>query len=450
MVNRTSRSALLSVIAEWLEESEVPPMVPRQQPGIDLDHLKRVLAIVGPRRAGKTYYMVQLIQSLLQTGRYTRQDILFVDFEDYRLSGFSKDDVEALFTAFHQLAGRQPRFLFFDEVQHLPDWSRVLRTLHNRRRFKIIVSGSNSELLHREVATELRGRYEDILMLPFSFREYLQHEDLAPSPASLHTAARGAIVAAFEKYLRHGGFPEIILAGSASERRRLLQNYFRTIFYKDILERHNIRARYVLDALMSDLLETYSGTFSISRFEKQLKNNGLPGSKRTISNYLHHLQEAFFIIANEKFSFSPRRRLMNPKKVYLMDTGFAALGRPFSENRGRILENLVAVELFRREEDVYYFKGRHECDFIIKSGRRPTQALQVCWELTPRNEKRELAGLVEARRTLELSSGMILTFSQDGTREVDGWEIPVRPVWDWLIGADSRIPEGGARKEERV
>lgn len=136
--------------------------------------------------------------------------------------------------------------------------------------------------------------------------------------------------------------------------------------------------------------------------------DGLPGSKRTIANYLHYLQEAFFIITNEKFSFSPRRRIMNPKKIYLTDTGFAALGRPFTENRGRILENVVAIELFRRETELYYFKDKKECDFIVKQGPRPTHAIQVCWELTKHNEKRELAGVTEACNSLNLPSGVIL------------------------------------------
>jgi len=338
-----------------------------------------------------------------------------------------------LFTAFHQVAGRYPRFIFFDEVQNLPDWNRVLRTLHNRGRFKIIVSGSNSRLLGREIATELRGRYEDILMLPFSFREYLRSRDISFTPTSLLTAARGSIVAAFDDYISHGGFPEVAMARNQAERCKLLQNYFKMIFYRDILERYNIKARYVLDAMMNDFLETYSDIFSISRFEKHLKDNGLPGSKRTIANYLHYLQEAFFVIVNDKFSFSPRRRIMNPKKIYLTDTGFAALGRPFTENRGRILENIVAIELFRRETELYYFKSTNECDFIVKQGPRSMHAIQVCWELTKRNEKRELNGIADALKSIDLVSGMILTYAQEEEREVNGRRVSVLPVWKWLL-----------------
>jgi predicted AAA+ superfamily ATPase len=434
------RDTLLTIIAEWLEEWEMPLLVPRNPSAIKPQDLKRILAIVGPRRAGKTYFMYQLIQSLLQDGRYSKKHILFLDFEDYRLGELTGDTMDEIFTAFHQVAGQYPLFLFFDEIQNLPNWNRVLRTLHNRGQFRIIVSGSNSKLLSGEIATELRGRYEDILMLPFSFREYLEYRDISHTPTSLHTAARGNILAAFDDYIRHGGFPEVVIADTEMEQRKLVQSYFKTIFYRDILERYNIKARYVLDALMNDIMENYAGIFSITRFEKQLKSSDLAGSKRTIANYFHYITEAFFVIANEKFSFSPRRRAMNPKKAYLTDTGFAALGRPFTENRGRIIENIVAIELFRRGMETYYFKNRNECDFIIKQGRRPTYAIQVCWELTGRNEKREIAGLVEACRSLGLTSGIILTYVQDEERDKDGLKISVLPVWKWLLEADTSAP----------
>jgi uncharacterized protein len=437
MVNKFNKEALLTIVAEWIEEAEIPPLITRQGYSVELEKLTRVLAIVGARRAGKTYFMYQLIDFLLKTGRYMKKDILFIDFEDYRLSNFTTDNIDDLFTAFHQITGQYPLFLLFDEIQHLPDWNRVLRTLHNRRRFKIVVSGSNSKLLEQETAAELRGRYENILMLPFSFHEYLDSRNILFSTASLHTASRGDITAAFTEYIKHGGFPEVVVARNSNERRRILQSYFRTVFYRDLLDRYHIKARYILDALMNDVLENYADLFSISRFERQLKANNLPVSKRTISNYLHYLREAFFIIAIEKFSFSPRKRLMNPKKIYLMDTGFDILGKPFSENRGKVLENVVAIELFRRGIEFYYFKGRHECDFVIKQGSRAVQAIQVCWELSSHNEKRELAGLVETCDLLDLSSAVIFTNSQEEERELNGRRIHVCPVWKWLLGVDN-------------
>ena len=409
----------LKILAEWLEEDKLPELVRREVQTVDPERLVDILAIVGPRRAGKTYFMYQLVRDILATGHYEHSDILFIDFEDYRLIGFQAADVDTLLAAFQQLTGKYPKFLFFDEVQHLPDWSRVLRTLHNRRKYRIIVSGSNSELLSREISTELRGRYRDLFMLPFSFRELLRYKDVDLSEQTFHTPARGRILQVFDSYLKEGGFPEVVSRQTSSEKRQVLQNYYRTIFYRDILERHNIKAKYVLEAIMSYCLNSYADLLSISAFEKNLKKNDL--------------EEAFFLILNEKFSYSPRKRVMNPKKAYLMDTGFRFLSTDFSENRGKVLENVVAVELRRREEEVFYHKGRRECDFIIKRGARPALAVQVCWELHERNESRELKGLAEALRTFEIRDGLILTYNQEEERRIDEHRIPVLPVWRWLL-----------------
>lgn len=427
---------LLQIIGEWLEETTLPKLTPRSIGPINLERLRDILAIVGPRRAGKTFFMYQLIGSLLETGQWTKQDILFVDFEDYRLKGFRTEDVEALFVAFNQLAGRYPTFLFFDEVQYLPDWSRVLRTLHNRGRYHIVISGSNSKLLEREVATELRGRYTDVLLLPFSFREFLDFRQLAHTPALIHTPARGRILRAFDEYLKDGGFPEILARETTTEKRKLLQTYYNTIFYRDILERYNIKAKAILDGMMNYVVNTPAELFSVSAFEKQLRAKSIPGSKRTIANYLRYLQDAFFVIATEKFSYSPRHRLMNPKKVYLTDTGFLMLGTSFSENRGKWLENIVAIEFLRREREMFYFKGRHECDFILKEGTQPREAIQVCWEVQPQNEKREIQGLMEAITTLNLRKGMVLTYAQEDTRKIDGRTVSICPVWKWLLSQE--------------
>ncbi len=144
---------------------------------------------------------------------------------------------------------------------------------------------------------------------------------------------------------------------------------------------------------------------------------------------------------NSDASSSPAKTLC--PLLPLADTGFAALGHPFTENRGRILEDVVAIELFRREKEIYYFKNKRECDFIIKTGTRPTHAVQVCWELTRRNEKHELAGLADAHRSLGLSAGMILTYDQEGEREVNGLPVTILPVWRWLLSEeDTEISTG--------
>ncbi|MDW7761122.1 MAG: ATP-binding protein [Acidobacteriota bacterium] len=430
-------TALQKVIADWLRSADFPASTPREAPVPTLDPPRPVLSVAGPRRAGKTVYLYQLAAGLLKSGRAVREDILFVDFEDYRLRDFRPEDMDRLLAAFHQLTGRSPSRLFFDEIQRLPAWSRVVRTLHNTRKYAIVVTGSNASLLGSEIATELRGRYEDVLILPFSFREFLAFRGISWSPALLSTPESGLVLRAFDEYLRYGGFPEVAAAADEPAKRKLLQTYFDTTFYRDILDRHGIRARDLLDLLMRNLLEGYASVFSISAFEKQLKAHGLPGSKRSIANYLRFLEEAFFVTVCEKFDYSPRKRTMNPKKIHLVDTGLSLLSGSFSENRGRLLENAVAVELFRRREKPMYFKGRGECDFIVRRGNRPEEAWQVCWELNAANKKRELNGFAEARRELGITKGGILTYNQEETRTLNGESVLVRPVWKWLLDANS-------------
>jgi predicted AAA+ superfamily ATPase len=180
-------------------------------------------------------------------------------------------------------------------------------------------------------------------------------------------------------------------------------------------------------------LNTYSDLFSISLFEKELKRQKLSGSKQTIANYLGYLQEVFFLTAHEKFSYSPRQRIMNPKKIYLLDLGFSMLSTSFSENRGKLLENAVAIELFRRRKESFYYKGRRECDFIIKEGSKPTMAIQVCWELNAKNELRELKGLQEAMTSFNIEKGIILTYDEENKIEFENASIEVMPVWKWLL-----------------
>jgi hypothetical protein len=200
-----------------------------------------------------------------------------------------------------------------------------------------------------------------------------------------------------------------------------------------MLDRHNIKAKYVLETMMQYCLSVYSDLFSISSFEKVLKAASLPGSKRTISNYLQHIEEAFFLIVHDKFSYSPRKRIMNPKKVYLLDVGFSLLSTDFSENKGKVLENVVAVELFRRKKEAFYHKGRAECDFVVKQGMKCASAIQVCWELTEKNKDRELNGVVEAMKASGAKHGLILTYDDEATLRHKGHTVAVMPVWRWLL-----------------
>ncbi len=426
------KKILLEVISEWLEDFIPSNILHRETAYSKLEDLSEILAIIGPRRAGKTFLMYQMIQELIDLG-YKKEEILFIDFEDYRLKKIKDENIEEIFTSFIQLTGVIPKFVFFDEIQHLKNWGRILRTFHNKNKYKIIVSGSNSELLSKEVSTELRGRYSDIQLLPYSYKEFLKLKNITYTERSQYLIERGFLIKAFTEYYSGSSFPEVINKKNNKEQRKLIQNYYNTIFHNDIIDRYNIKAKEVLDELMNYALNTPAELFSISSFEKTLKASNIPASKRTISNYLRYIKDAYFVIVNEKFSYSPKKRMMNPVKMYLMDTGFHLLGVNFSENKGKLLENIVAIELFRREEEVFYYKEKQECDFIIKRNNKADEAIQVCWELNSNNTKRELGALIEVKETLATQNNIILTFEQDNEVEYKGYNFKVIPVWKWLL-----------------
>lgn len=430
------RDALKRVVAEWLEEWEAPQLIRRDLPEVDLSSLSDILAIVGPRRAGKTYYLFQLINDLLSSGKQ-KEDILFVDMEDIKLADFKATDFDDLLITFRQLTGRSPEYLFLDEIQNLPEWSRVLRTLHNKRQYKIVISGSNSEFLSREIATELRGRYRVRLIMPFSFEEMLRYYEIDYGVSSPYSSLRGDILRIFDEYRSAGGFPQVVSEGDDRQKREILDVYFSTTYYRDIVDRHNIRAEAVLDSLMRYIIDTYGTLFSVSRFTDLLKRDGHKVSKHTVSQFLKYLHEAFFVIPMEKFDYSPRKRLMNPKKVYLFDVGFNLLSTAFSEDRGRQIENIVAIDLFRRGEKTFYYKDTRECDFIVMEGMKATQAIQVTWDLNHSTLDREIKGLATAMKKLNLESGTILTYDREDQIEVDGKKVQVLPVWMWLLEMES-------------
>jgi predicted AAA+ superfamily ATPase len=266
-------------------------------------------------------------------------------------------------------------------------------------------------------------------MFPFSFREYLRLRGIAVSPGILHGTARGKILGAFDDYLRGGGFPDVAAGTSLLRKRQLLQSYFQTTYYRDILERYDVRAKETLESLMRHAVDQAGDLFSISAFTATLKTRGIEASKRTIANYLGYLEDAFFVILSEKFARSQRQRTANPVKCFLFDTGFKQLAVNFSENRGKLLENLVAIELRRRGHEFFYFRDGGECDFIIADGGRPRTAIQVCWEFHEGNRKRELEGIRQASKALGIKDRFFLTYNHPDPLG----DIPSIPVWRWLL-----------------
>lgn len=436
--------AAKTIVAEWLHREPIPDLIPRRYPSSEITPKGSVLAIVGARRAGKTFLMYQMASKVDVVG----DSSLLVDFEDYRLTSLIPGDMELLLRAHSELAGRPATHLFLDEVHRLPEWSRVIRTLCNRRRYHIVISGSNAKLLEREISTELRGRHTNRRMFPLSFAEYLDFTGLNVDRTMFYTEQSGQLSGALRSYLETGGFPEVVLSESNLRRSELLTSYFRTVFFNDLVERFDIQATRTLQRLMEYFLHSFSTIFSISKFTGRLKSEGISSSKKTVSAFLSYLEEAFFIHTGELCDPSVHKRRMNPRKVYLMDHGFAAIPLAYSENLGLLLENVVAVELLRRGHKFCYYKGRGECDFITGGDERDREAIQVCWALNETNRQREMNSLLEAGVRSRTSSCTVITANDKYTFEKDGRTIDVLPAWQWLlqIGLSDRDNQSTVKK----
>lgn len=422
------RDVFKRIVAEWLERP-LPKLVKREvELRIDKENIN---AILGPRRVGKTSLMFFTIEELLK--QLKREEILFVDFEDNRLSGISSVELDELFVAHREVTGMEPKYLFFDEVQAAPDWSKFVRRLHNLGKYHIVVSGSSSKLLSKEVATELRGRYRSTLLLPFSFREFLKLKGFEYDGKTAFSEKKGLLLSLLEEYMINGGFPLVAKKSEQSDKGDLVRSYYDTIFYKDIVERYKVESVDVMEALMSHVLDNNSSLFSVSSFGKILKEKGVKASKKTVSLYLKYLEDAFFVFSTQKFSYSYKVRSLNPKKTYLSDNSFQTfLSTNFSPDKGKLLEAVVMQELKRRVAQVFYFKEKRECDFLIKNNRE-IEPMQVAYELNDGNKEREISGLIEAMVKIKVQNGTILTLDQEQEMNVEGKKIRILPIWKWLL-----------------
>jgi predicted AAA+ superfamily ATPase len=421
------------MLVEW-QARRLPELVLRD---VKLSLGEEIVAVIGPRRAGKTYFLYQTAKDLLDRG-YKKRNIVYLDFEDYRLVNLEDYSVleKAVYELFEEKNGRI--VLLLDEVQNLGDWERWLRTLHNKQKYHIFISGSSSKLLAKEIATSLRGRYVNKIVLPFNFKEFSRFKKFSLEYTEV-PEYRGKLLNLLREYLEFGGFPEVVKKKEAGEKLDLIRTYFETIFYRDIVDRHRIRNVSLIDTFVKTVFSSYGKYFSLSKTERYFKSLGMRVSKRTLSNYLNYLEEAFFVLTLDKLSPKLKERVQQPKKVYGIDTGFYTLNPTFSEDLGIKMENLVATELLKERLDnplleLFYWKdyAGNEVDFAVKEGLKVKQLIQVTYAST-RNEigGRELRALKKAGSELNCNDLVILTWDYEAVEE-NGMKFI--PLWKWLLG----------------
>jgi uncharacterized protein len=381
---------------------------------------KEIVVISGIRRCGKSTYLHELRDKNQAEPDY------YMNFDDERLLKFTVEDFQTLHETFIELYSNQEVF-YFDEIQNIEGWERFVRRLYDHG-YKVFISGSNASMLSRELGTHLTGRYYQIELFPFSFPEYLKllgHN--FPKNTIISTQQRARLKAAFNEYFVKGGFPAYLKSGN----KQYLKSLYESILYRDVMVRNGLTNEKELLELVHFLASNTSRLFSYNSLAKVI---GVRNAT-TVKNYLNFLQNTYLIFMVNKYDASLKTQLHNPKKGYFIDIGLVReIGFFNSQDNGRLLENLVFIELKRRAKEVYYHSGKKECDFVIREKNRIVEAIQVCWSVYDSDtRKREINGLIEALDCYGLDEGLILTDSEEDLLELDGYRITIKPVWKWLL-----------------
>ncbi|HJX05893.1 MAG TPA: ATP-binding protein [Candidatus Nanoarchaeia archaeon] len=398
LAEKTVARELLDEILPWLKDN-------------------RVIILTGIRRSGKSTLLRQMMER--ETG------YAYVNFEDERFIGFKAEDFEMLNEVLTESYDKI-RTYFFDEIQNIEKFEAFVRRLQDQGK-KIIITGSNASLLSKELGTKLTGRYKAFEVYPFSFREYLIFKNINPSKEWFYlTEKKVELIRLFNDYREKGGFPEYL----KNNDQEYLKTIYDNILYRDIIARYAIKKQKILKELVGVLAASVSSPFTYNALKKSL---GLANSI-TVKEYISYLNNAYLFFELQKFDYSLRKQLDAPKKIYFIDSAFSqVVGMNFSMNQGKVLENIVFIELKRKKSETYYYSGSNECDFVIKKGARIIRAIQACQSLSNENREREVKGLLEAMSKFKLKEGLILTQEQEEEIKVKGRKIKVMPVWKWLL-----------------
>lgn len=423
------KNILKRIIADFHQRPY--PKLKRRWQQVPLD-IGKIITIIGPRRAGKTCFLFQIMGDLEQIG-VMRKQIIYLNFEDERLE--LSGGYDCIFDAYLTLypdADVSQCYLFFDEIQELPDWEKFIRRVYDTHTRHIFLTGSNARFLSTEIATALRGRSLSFEIMPLSFREYLYFAEIDPDQRhATQDAAR--IANAFETYLVWGGFPELVDM-DPYVKPQILHEYFNVMIYRDLVERYDIRDVSVLKYLLKRMIGSFTKEFSINRLFNDLKSRGFSIGKDHIYTLADQIFSIYMLAGMEKYDPSVVRREMSNRKIYLHDNGFASIAHyAFFQDRGKLVENLVYTHLRRRTDEIYFIKNSGECDFLAFFQGTPPLAVQVTDQLDENNLARELKGFDISKKMVPSCNALLLT----GDPIPKGIEIPdsvkTALVGDWLL-----------------
>lgn len=428
---------IFEILTKWnfWEKSSIDAGFPREITGDILAYIDgtEIIALKGVRRSGKSTIMFQMVNSLLAKGVQSKE-ILYVNFEEPLFVEYKGRNVlERLYKVYkEQVNPRKFSYLFLDEIQEAPAWEKWVRAKTELKEAKIVITGSSSKLLSTEFSTLLTGRNVSFTVYPLSFREFLQFKGVRNTSDNVILAKNKSLIKNFlGEYMQFGGFPEIVLKETPEMKEKLLKQYFEDILYRDVVWRYKIRD---IATLKNIALLYMTNISNLSSYNK-IKNT-LDVPLDVVRNYSSYLSETYLVKEVMKHSFKVREQLRNPKKVYAIDTGLRnAVSYRFSEDLGRIAENIVFLTLLRRDKDIYYYKNHGEVDFLVRKGVNVENLMQVCMTNIENNKaiERELNSIEEGMSQFKISNGIIITEDWEENIKCKKGRVTAVPLWKWLI-----------------
>jgi len=385
-----------------------------------------IVVLSGVRRSGKTTLLYQTIRFLMDTNKVPGTNILFVNCDEPEVAGQRNALLEAVDTYRREIAAQGTVYYVFDEVQAVENWEREIKSLYDRKGCRIILSGSSSYLLDPQLSTLLSGRHFSVPVFPLDFSEYLRFHDLVP-PANAASRAAGKyeIVTHLKQYLHEGGFPTVVLQQDERTKLDYLRAYYDSIVYRDIVRANVVRNQKALAALLRYLFTNISAPFSYRRLREMLAID-----IDTVRDYIHFAGTARILFEVSHFAYSLQAQARQNRKIYCIDNGLRnAVSFRFSEDEGKLAENLVFLELMRSGFVPYYWKGIREVDFVIKTTDNSLSAINVCY--SDEVNKREYEGLREFEREFQATVQGLIVLTKD--YEATEGTIACIPLWKWLL-----------------
>lgn len=425
------RSTLQSIIA--LHQEEIPFDLFERETKLPISS-DRIITVTGIRRCGKSSLLGLAINRLLASG-VSREKILYVGFDDERLVHLSTENMDEILQAYRDMYPGQNLkdvYMFFDEIQLIEGWELFVLRVYKNYCKNIFITGSSAKMLSEEMASALRGWPDEYKEYPLDFGEYVAFKLIK---ANKFTEDGAAILSnEFRAYCKEGGFPQVVLTKGSTEKVKLLQAYFNTMLFRDMIEHYHITTspdvvRYFLKRVMNNLTKPTS----INNIYNELKSQGIKVSKDSLYLWLDYACNIFMFSKVPQYTKSIVKERATPSKYYVADVGLRnAVLLSQSEDEGKALENIVfqMIERSLSEEDrVFYFSENNECDFVVQRRGTVVELIQVCWTLDENNKAREINGLIAASVVTGCKNCKIATFNQTMTLQHEGITIEVLPAW---------------------